>query len=32
MGDIRWETDFIEAIKRAKREGMPIYHDFWFEG
>ena len=32
MGEIRWERDFKEAIKRAKREGKPIYHDFWFEG
>lgn len=32
MGEIKWERDFNEAIKKAKREGKPIYHDFWFEG
>ncbi len=32
MGEIRWERDFNEAVKKAKKEGKPIYHDFWFEG
>lgn len=32
MAEIVWETDFNEAVKRAKREGKPIYHDFWFDG
>lgn len=32
MAEIVWETDFSEAVKKAKREGKPIYHDFWFDG
>jgi len=32
MGEIIWETDFNEAIRKAKKEGKAIYHDFWFDG
>ena len=32
MGEIKWESDFGEAIKKAKRDSKPIYQDFWFEG
>lgn len=32
MAEIKWETDFNEALRKAKKEGKPIYHDFWFEG
>lgn len=32
MAEIQWERDFASAVTRAKKEGKPVYHDFWFEG
>lgn len=32
MAAIQWEREINEAIRKAKREGKPIYHDFWFDG
>jgi hypothetical protein len=32
MQGIRWETDFRAALANAKRSGLPIFQDFWFDG
>ncbi len=32
MTEINWERDFNVAMERAKKEGKPIFHDFWFDG
>ena len=32
MAGIKWEKDFNEALKKAKKEGKPVYQDFWLEG
>lgn len=32
MAEIQWEREFDAAVKRAVREGKPVYQDFWFEG
>jgi len=32
MAEIKWEKDFETAIARAKKEGKPVFHDFWFDG
>ncbi len=29
---IKWESDLAAAMERAKKEGKPIFHDFWFDG
>jgi len=30
--EIRWETDFLAALAKAKDSGLPIFQDFWFDG
>jgi len=32
MQAIRWETDFVSALGKAKVSGLPIFQDFWFDG
>jgi len=32
MAEIKWERDFEAALQRAKKEGKPVFHDFWFDG
>jgi hypothetical protein len=32
MQAIRWETDFLAALAKAKKAVLPIFQDFWFDG
>lgn len=32
MTDIRWESDFQEALKRSKNENKPVLMDFFNPG
>ncbi len=32
MSEIRWEGDFKTAMEKARKEGKPVFHDFWFDG
>ena len=32
MQVIRWETDFLTALAKAEKSGLPIFQDFWFDG
>ena len=32
MQGIRWDTDFLAVLPKAKETGLPIYQDFWFDG
>jgi hypothetical protein len=32
MAEIKWERDFETALAKAKKEGKPVFHDFWFDG
>lgn len=30
--EIKWLTDYNEALKQANQEKKPIYLDFWLDG
>ncbi len=32
VAEIKWERDFETALARAKKEGKPVFQDFWFDG
>ena len=32
MAEIQWERDYNTAMSKAKKEGKPVYQDFWFDG
>jgi hypothetical protein len=32
MAGIQWETDFDEALAKARESGKPVFQDFWFDG
>jgi hypothetical protein len=32
VSEIRWEADFIAALAKAEKSGLPIFQDFWFDG
>ena len=32
MQGIRWDTDFLATLAKAKEADRPVYQDFWFDG
>ena len=30
--EIKWLTDYEQALQKAKQEKKPIYLDFWLDG
>lgn len=32
MSGIRWETDFLAALSKARDPVRPVFQDFWFDG
>ena len=32
MQGIRWETDYLAALGKAREAGRPVFQDFWFDG
>jgi len=32
MQGIRWDTDFLAALEKARGAGRPVFQDFWYDG